>query len=298
MELSPLSAKARTLGATIEPFTGQVYFSPECHAEYEKLGFSPSPGEMGGVAMPDGPAYFCSRGSVMGQVPGELIAAAFAVFNPEAVVPSVAHGWTLTDAATICDARTRGATAQLVRALGEEPEGLKRVTEILQRATEPLRPEGRPLYAGQRSLGLPGDPMGDAWRLGDMLREYRGDAHTAAWTSSGFDATEIGLMTELYWGLPPRSYVRSRAWNDEQLDAAAERLRSRGLFDGDAMSAEGRARTRSRGGRNRPADGSRDRRARRRLRRTDRDHDAVGCHDPRSARVPPRRPARTREDGC
>ena len=56
--------------------------------------------------MPDGPTYFCSRGSVMGQVPGELIAAAFAVFNPEAVVPSVAHGWTLTDAATICDART------------------------------------------------------------------------------------------------------------------------------------------------------------------------------------------------
>ena len=116
------------------------------------------------------------------------------------------------------------------------------MTEILAtRATEPLRPEGRPLYAGQRSLGLPGDPMGDAWRLGDMLREYRGDAHTAAWTSSGFDATEIGLMTELYWGLPPRTYVRSRAWNDEQLDAAVERLRSRGLFDGDAMSAEGRA---------------------------------------------------------
>jgi hypothetical protein len=241
MELSPLSTKARTLGATIEPFTGQVYFSPECHAEYEKLGFSPSPGELGGVAMPDGPAYFCSRGSVMGQVPGELIAAAFAVFNPEAVVPSVAYGWTLTDAATICDARTRGATAQLVRALGEEPDGLKRATELLERATEPLRPEGRPLYAGQRSLGLPGTPMGDAWRLGDMLREFRGDAHTAAWTSSGFDATEIGLMTELYWGLPSRSYVRSRAWNDEQLDAASERLRSRGLFDGDAMSAEGRA---------------------------------------------------------
>ena len=103
MELSPLSTKARALGATIEPFTGQVYFSPECHAEYEKLGFSPSPGELGGVAMPDGPAYFCSRGSVMGQVPGELIAAAFAVFNPEAVVPAVAYGWTLTDAATICD---------------------------------------------------------------------------------------------------------------------------------------------------------------------------------------------------
>ena len=33
---------------------------------------------------------------------------------------------------------------------------------------EPLRPEGRPLYGGLASLGPPGDPMGDAWRLADM----------------------------------------------------------------------------------------------------------------------------------
>ena len=66
-----LTYRARTLAATIEPFAGQVYFSPECHAAYEALGFQPSPGEVSGVAMPDGAAYFCSRGSVMGQVPGE-----------------------------------------------------------------------------------------------------------------------------------------------------------------------------------------------------------------------------------
>jgi hypothetical protein len=29
-----LSAKARRLAAVIEPFAGQVYFSPECHGEY------------------------------------------------------------------------------------------------------------------------------------------------------------------------------------------------------------------------------------------------------------------------
>ena len=62
--------------------------------------------------------------------------------------------------------------------------------------------------------------MGDMWRLADMLREYRGDAHTAAWTSAGLDATEVGLLTELYWGLPMRTYVRTRAWSAEQLDAA------------------------------------------------------------------------------
>ena len=66
--------------------------------------------------------------------------------------------------------------------------------------------------------------MGDVWRLGDMLREFRGDAHIAAWTSAGFDATEIGLLTELYWGLPMRTYVRTRAWIDDDLDAAEARL--------------------------------------------------------------------------
>ncbi|HEX3793818.1 MAG TPA: hypothetical protein VHV57_04905 [Acidimicrobiales bacterium] len=241
-EHTTVGPATRRLAMALEPVAGQVYFSAECHQNYEKLGFSPSPGALPtGVALPDGPAYFTSRGSVMGQVPGELVAAAFAVFNPEAVIPSVSFGWTRTDAVTICQARTDGATAQLVRILGEEPAGLGRATELLTRAIEPLRPEGRPLYAGLLSLGLPGTPVGDMWRLADLLREYRGDAHTAAWTSAGLDATEIGLLSELYWGLPMRSYVRTRAWSNQQLDDAADRLRSRGLIDDDAMTSAGRA---------------------------------------------------------
>src|SRR5215469_2038033 len=101
MDEEELSAKARRLAAVIEPFAGQVYFSPECHAEYSALGFSPSQRQMNGVALPDGPAYFCSRGSLLGQVPGELVASAFAVFNPSVVVPAVTLGWSITDAATI-----------------------------------------------------------------------------------------------------------------------------------------------------------------------------------------------------
>jgi hypothetical protein len=61
-----------------------------------------------------------------------------------------------------------------------------------------------------------------------MLREYRGDSHTAAWISAEVDATEIGLLTELYIGIAPRTYVRTRAWSDAELDAAADRLDSRG----------------------------------------------------------------------
>ncbi|MDQ1396667.1 MAG: hypothetical protein QOG64_1926 [Acidimicrobiaceae bacterium] len=236
-----VTTRARALAAALEPVAGQVYFSPECHQGYEALGFSASPTTLNGVAMPDGPAYFCSRGSVLGQVPGDVIAAAFGVFNPAVVVPAVQAGWALTDAATICQARTEGAVGQLRRTLGDKPDGLDRATALLQRATQDLRPEGRALYAGLRSLGLPGEPIGDMWRLTDQLREYRGDAHIASWTSAGFDATEIGLITELYWGIPMRTYVRSRAWSDADLDAAEARLVDRGLVADGAFTDQGRA---------------------------------------------------------
>ncbi len=240
MDTKTLSELARKLGSVLEPLTGQVYFSPECHANYVALGFSPSPSTANGVALPDGPAYFTSRGSVMGQVPGEVVAAAFAVFNPEAVIPSVTLGWTKTDAKTICQARDDGAIAQLIRILGEAPDGIGRANELLARAVAPLRPEGRPLYAGLRSLAMPESPIGAMWRRGDMLREFRGDSHTAAWISAGLNATEIGLLSELFWGLPMRSYSRTRAWTNDQFDAAHEALQARGLVDGDGFTAIGR----------------------------------------------------------
>jgi hypothetical protein len=237
-----LTRRARTLAANIEPCIGQVYFSPECHAEYERLGFTASRGETDGVALPDPVAYFTSRGSLMGQVAPQVVAAAFAVFNPEVVVPCVQMGWGLTDAATIFAARRRGAVAQLARVLGEHPDGIERAVGLLERAVAPLNVEGRPLFAGLRSQwDDPGDPLTRFFHLGDELREYRGDAHTAAWTSAGLDAVEVGLLTELFIGLPLRTYIRSRAWSDAALDAALERLRTRGWIDGDAFTPAGHA---------------------------------------------------------
>jgi hypothetical protein len=237
-----LARRARALAANLEPCVGQVYFSPECHRAYEDLGFGPSPGASLGVAMPDGPAYFTSRGSLMGQVAPQVVAAAFAVFNPAIVEPCVQYGWSLTDAAAIFTARRRGAVAQLRRVLGDAPDGLERAIELMERAVAPLNVEGRPLFAGLRSQwDDPSDPLTRFFHLGDELREYRGDAHTAAWTSSGLDAIEIGLLTELFIGLPLRTYILSRAWNAEQLDAGIARLTERGWIDGDAFTPAGHA---------------------------------------------------------
>jgi len=241
MDITDITARARALGAALEPFVGQVYFSPECHRAYAGLGFSPSPGEMNGVAMPEMVSYFTSRGSLMGQVPGELVAAAFAVFNPVIVVPAVTTGWNLTDAATVCAARRDGAVAQLERVLGGSPDGIARVRQVLERAVAVLRPEGRPLFAGALSQPVPPTDLGAAWHFGDMLREFRGDCHTAAWISAGLDATEIGLLTELYWGLPLKSYSRTRGWSEDDYGAALERLSSRGLVADGAFTGAGRS---------------------------------------------------------
>lgn len=240
MDDEELSAKARRLGAVIEPFAGQVYFAPECHAEYVRLGFSPSPAERNGVALPDGSAYFCSRGSLLGQVPGDLVASAFAVFNPSVVVPAVTFGWSITDAAAIERARTAGAIAQLTRILGAEPAGIERVRDILGPVSTSLRVAGKPLYAGVLAQAVPPSPLGAAWRFADRLREYRGDAHTAAWTSAGFDAVEIGLLTELYWGLPLKTYIRSRAWSAAELEEGIRRLEEQDLVRDGALTDRGR----------------------------------------------------------
>ncbi len=233
---------ARAIARAIEPVVGQVFFAPECHERYVALGFSPSPGgTSAGVAFPDGPAYFTSRGAALGQAPGELVAAAFGVFNPEVVVPAVSYGWTLTDARTIAEERLLGAVEQLTRLLGERPTGVERATELLERALAPLEPWGRALFAGTLSQPLPGTPLGDLFRLGDRLREFRGDSHIAAWVAAGFDAVEIGLLTEPYWGVPARTYIRTRAWSDARLDVAEEGLRSAGLLDDDGLTDAGRA---------------------------------------------------------
>ena len=239
--MDELSKQARRLGGALEPIAGSVYFSPECHANYEKLGFDPSPGDFAGVAGPEMSSYFCSRGAPMGQVAGEVVAMAFGVFNPEVVVPAVDAGWQKTDANTIRQARDDGAIAQLTRILGEKPDGIDRAIELLTRAVAVCRPEGKALYSGLASLDLPGDPVGNMWRQADRLREYRGDAHIAAWTGACLDATEISLLTEPYWGFPLRTYSVTRGWTPEQFDAAEERLVARGLLKDGAFTDAGRA---------------------------------------------------------
>jgi len=220
-------ATSRRLRDVVEPIAANVYFAKEAQEAYGELGLGYIPG------------YFCSRSACMGRVPGEAVVSAFGVFNPDVVVPAIDEGRAKTDVESLLAARERGATASLERILGGPPDGAARATEILRRAADAATCEGHPLFAGLRSLGFPGSATGDLWRAADLVREHRGDSHTCAWVSHGVDATEITLLTELWWRLPLNSYVRTRGWTSEQTDRAIDRLRERGLVEGDGFTPAG-----------------------------------------------------------
>jgi hypothetical protein len=239
---SDFQEKARRLRNAVEPVAAGVYFAPEAHAAYAALGFEGSPVTQGGVARPDLKAYFTSRGACMGQVPGEVVAAAFGCFNPKVVVPAVGAGWQITSREAILQARERAAAAMLQRVLGDQPEGLGQVTGLLRRAAAVAPWAGRPIHGGLRSLGFPGHPLGDLWRAADLVREHRGDSHVIAWAVGGADAVEILLLTEQWWGLPATSYAPTRGWTGADMNAGFDRLRRRGLMTGDKqLNDAGRA---------------------------------------------------------
>ena len=73
------------------------------------------------------------------------------------------------------------------------------------------------------------------------MREFRGDSHIQIWSAAGFDPVEIGLLSDLFWGLAPRAHTAGRGWSEDQLAAGEERLRVRGLLDADGLTELGRA---------------------------------------------------------
>jgi hypothetical protein len=235
--------RARRLRNAVEPVAAGVYFAPEAHQAYEALGFGGSPpASADGIARPELKSYFTSRGACLGQVPGEVVAAAFGCFNPKVVVPAVAAGWQITSREAILQARERSATEMLQRVLGEKPEGLDRVTTLLRRAGEAAPWAGHAMFSGLRSLGFPATAIGEMWRAADLVREHRGDSHVITWAVGGVDAVEILLLTEQFWGLPARVYTPSRGWSDADMDAGFARLQQRGLMTADEQLTDaGRA---------------------------------------------------------
>ena len=223
---------SRRLRDLCEPIAGSVYFVPEAQAAYGEIGFENY-----------AESYFCSRGACIGTPSGEVVTAAFGVFNPAIVIPAVEAGWSRTDREATLEARSKGATAALKRILGEADPAP--VVETLRPVMESVDLAGRMLFSGLRSLAFPDDPVSALWRVCDYVRERRGDSHIAAWIGAECDAIEIGLLTELFWGLEIGTYIRTRGWSQDELAAGIERLESKGYINDGAFTESGREYRRS-----------------------------------------------------
>jgi hypothetical protein len=145
----------------------------------------------------------------------------------------------------------------LRRVLGEavaSPE-MNEAAGLARRAADACTPEGRPLYAAHASLEWPDEPYMQLWHGQTLLREYRGDGHIAALVASGLDAPEAlithGATSRPFATAPDTARApavgmgvlkTSRAWPDDEWQAAIERLRSRGWLNADAtFTPEGAA---------------------------------------------------------
>ena len=223
-DLLPLSRKA---WGALEVLHVVGYFAPEVTQEYVDLGLDPRL------------SYFATRAAAFGEASPELTVATFYVFAPWLVEAALPSAWETTTPAAMVTARRTGMAAALERVLGR-PD----VTEALAIARDVcagLSPQGRPLFAAHAALPWPDEGLLALWHAATLVREHRGDGHVSVLQVAGLDPVEATVVGGLY-SSSTRFLRKTRGWSDDEYDAAADRLRTRGWLDADGqLTDRGRA---------------------------------------------------------
>lgn len=215
----------------LNPLHSTVYFSPDFAGELARIG----------VEDPRA-AYFAGRAAALGAVGPGTVAATFYNFSHELIAQHLPAVWDTASPAAVLDARTRAVDATLRRLLGEDAVASPEMAEAARlalRATEACTGHARPLYAAHADLPVPEEPHLALWHAATLLREHRGDGHLAALLSAGLDPLEALVShTATGKGMSPRWILASRGWRRADWEAASDRLRERGLLDGDGELTE------------------------------------------------------------
>ena len=219
---------ARSLWQRIETLHAVTYFGEETQAAAASIGLT---GFWSG--------YFALRAAPMGTVSAGVVEAAFANFAPTFVARWVPAVWEQASPQAAIGARADGAAATLRRLVPDIEQLAAAVRPTLDLAAGAASTIGRPLYAANRDLALPEDPVAALWQRCTTLREQRGDGHVAALATAGIDGLEAHVLIALEQGTDPEDLQRTRGWTADDWAAAVDRLRHRGLVDQDGLSAAG-----------------------------------------------------------
>ena len=218
--MSRTPALARRFFERLEPVHGVTYFAPEPRAALDAAGYR-------GFWM----GYFASRSAPLGIVAPEVVAAAFYNFTAERVAKALPAVWDIASPATLLQMRSETAVAALRRSGVTESESTRRAAELTAKAARTAPLEGRPLYAANRALPWPEEPIAKLWHAVTLLREQRGDSHIAVLVAEGISGRESNVLHAAAGRVPREMIMRSRDYDDEQWEFYVERLCSRGWLD-------------------------------------------------------------------
>ncbi|MER6537790.1 SCO6745 family protein [Streptomyces sp. 900105755] len=200
------------------------FFSPELAEELAALG----------VTHPRA-VNFAVRAAALGPVGAGTVTATFYNYKYELVARHVPAVWETASPKDVLAARARAVDGSMRRLLGADAVASDRMAEAARlalRATEACARSGRPLYAAHADLPVPQEPHLAYWYASTLLREHRGDGHLAVLLAAGLDGLEaVVTHTATGKGMAPKWVFATRGWNQDDWDAAAERLRDRGLLD-------------------------------------------------------------------
>lgn len=220
---------ARRFFHRFEPIHAVTYFAPEARTALDGLGCR-------GFWM----GYFAARSAPLGKVPPEVVTAVFYNFAPERVAKALTGAWAVTGPESALCTRRESAVAALRRyGIGDEAN-VRTAAELTAKAARLPGIEGRPLFAANRALSWPDDPVSALWHAVTLLREHRGDAHVAVLTAEGVSGRESNVL-HVAAGKVPRNYMmRARDYDDDSWRAHESALAGRGLLDDQgALTDEG-----------------------------------------------------------
>ncbi|GAA2284391.1 hypothetical protein GCM10010145_65260 [Streptomyces ruber] len=224
---TPLPERAgRHCQAALNTLHSTHYFSPDLGRELAAVGIDDVTA-----------AYFAVRSAAMGPVGAGVVTATFSNFRHELVARHVPAVWEKASPSVVLAARARVVDTTLRRLLGDEAVASPEVAEAAElalRAAEACVRTARPLYAAHAELPVPEAPHLALWHAATLLREHRGDGHLAVLLDAGLDPVEALVShTATGKGMTPKAVLGTRGWTRDDWDAAAARLRERGLLDGE-----------------------------------------------------------------
>lgn len=225
---------ARHLWNVCETIHAVTYFAPACHQAMADAGTR-------GFWM----GYFVGRMAPLGPIGPEVATAVCFGFSPARTERALADGWSYVSPSEAIVVRGRAVAVALRSVAPDIDDQVASVLDPLADLVDALDPSGRPLGAANLGVPMPDDPVEKLWQLTTTLREHRGDGHIACWVAEGIDGLAANVLTTVVLRLPLEILQGTRAWSDDEWEAATQGLMARGLLtrvdDQVAATDEGRA---------------------------------------------------------